>query len=617
MSNFPKTLSDGRYLLVQPLGEGGMASVFRGWDQRLQVWRAIKVLAPQYADKPRLRGRFENEAQTMANLEHKHIVRVYDVGSDGPFAYIVMELLEGGSLVDWLERHGAMPPRVAIDVTIEICEGLTAAHDKGVVHRDIKPHNILVTRDGVCRVTDFGIAQVSHSDQSLTKTGAVMGTWGYMAPEQRTNAKGVDARADVYATAATLYTLLTNKLPMDLFFADRDAEMLEGIPDALRTVIIQACDYDRNRRPATVKDLAKVLLAVRAELPPDPADTPPLAMPMRDAPPVPRPSAENTLAELQSPAKSLPLGGGGTLVSAESELGAPTMAPMVGATLDQPGPEQRVPLYRPGDPRQSERSFERAPEPRSSNLGMIVGAVALLVAIGLIVVVTSSTVATVMAMNARPTDAPPSHEAQVSHEPATATDAAGKPPPPQTPSSTSTVAKPDTTAAPTASDAPGSAPTAPPAPATEPAPTVTPTKPIAASETKPTKPVKPTNKPPVAATAPSTPIVEKHPATATVVTEPKLAPRQCVRVDPPQAASAGSDVVFRATLCVDDGTVPSLFYRSINGGGYTEAPMTKALGKFTTRVKLDGPTTAGIEYYVKAGPANQGSASSPFQLRSR
>ncbi|MBW2257207.1 MAG: protein kinase [Deltaproteobacteria bacterium] len=104
----PTSLADGRYLLVSGLGEGGMATVYRAYDQRLQVWRAIKILAPQYASKPKLRSRFEAEAQTMALLEHRNIVRVYDVGHDGPYAYIVMELVEGGSLVDWLERNGGM-----------------------------------------------------------------------------------------------------------------------------------------------------------------------------------------------------------------------------------------------------------------------------------------------------------------------------------------------------------------------------------------------------------------------------------------------------------------------------------------------------------------------------
>ena len=186
-----------------------MARVFRGWDARLKVWRAIKVLDPAYAHKRSLRQRFENEAATMAQMEHRNVVRVYDIGFDGPFGYMVMELAEGGCPVDWLGRYGPMPPKMAVNVVLQTCEGLSAAHEAGIIHRDIKPHNILVTRQGVCRVADFGIARADQLDAHMTKTGMVMGTLGFMAPEQRTDAKAVDERADIYAVGATLYNLLT------------------------------------------------------------------------------------------------------------------------------------------------------------------------------------------------------------------------------------------------------------------------------------------------------------------------------------------------------------------------------------------------------------------------
>ncbi|MCA9490589.1 MAG: serine/threonine protein kinase, partial [Myxococcales bacterium] len=135
--NQPTSLADGRYLLVKQLGEGGMASVYRAYDQRLQVWRAVKILSPEYADKKKIAKRFEAEAQTMALLEHRNIVRVYDVGRDGAdIAYIVMELVEGGCLVDWLEVNGPMPPRMAVEAVMEVLDALGAAHDKGVIHRD-------------------------------------------------------------------------------------------------------------------------------------------------------------------------------------------------------------------------------------------------------------------------------------------------------------------------------------------------------------------------------------------------------------------------------------------------------------------------------------------------
>jgi len=168
--HIPQTLCAGRYLLVDPIGEGGMATVYRAFDQRLQVWRAVKVLNPKYGSSKKVKARFDTEAQTMALLEHPNIVRVYDVGSIGEVSYIVMELVEGGTPVDWLERWGCMPPRLALRVTEQICHGIEAAHAKGVIHRDIKPHNVLLTLDGTCRVTDFGIARVGDPDQSMTKT---------------------------------------------------------------------------------------------------------------------------------------------------------------------------------------------------------------------------------------------------------------------------------------------------------------------------------------------------------------------------------------------------------------------------------------------------------------
>ncbi len=273
-----QSLARGRYLLVKKLGEGGMATVYRAFDQRLQVWRAVKVLLPEYSKKKKILARFESEAQTMALLEHPHVVRVYDVDREGEFAYLVMELVEGGCLVDWVETHGCMPPRMAVDCMIEVCQGIQYAHDRGVIHRDIKPHNVMIDRHGVCKVTDFGIARAGDSDQALTKTGAVMGTWGYMAPEQRSDAKHVDVRADVYALGATLFSLLTDRTPMDLFIADRDRSLLEGVHEVLVPLLLQSTAYDREQRHPTADALAAALLELRDALPEVPADTPPLVL---------------------------------------------------------------------------------------------------------------------------------------------------------------------------------------------------------------------------------------------------------------------------------------------------------------------------------------------------
>ena len=144
MSILDQNLSDGRYRLLEPIGSGGMATVYRGFDTRLQVHRAIKVLAEEYANRPKVRARFDAEARTMALLDHPNIVRVYDVGNDGTQVWIVMELVEGVSLLERIDDGGALDPDSALRITTEVLEGLAAAHAQGVVHRDIKPHNIML-----------------------------------------------------------------------------------------------------------------------------------------------------------------------------------------------------------------------------------------------------------------------------------------------------------------------------------------------------------------------------------------------------------------------------------------------------------------------------------------
>ena len=170
MGDTPQTLADGRYELFEAIGSGGMATVYRAYDQRLGVPRAIKVMLPAYAEKPRVRARFEAEARTMAVLDHPSIVRVYDVGSNDETAWIVMELLEGGSLLQKIGSTG-ISVEDCLRYTARVLEALDVAHRHGVVHRDIKPHNVLLTPDGEARITDFGLHErrpnrrVIHQDR--------------------------------------------------------------------------------------------------------------------------------------------------------------------------------------------------------------------------------------------------------------------------------------------------------------------------------------------------------------------------------------------------------------------------------------------------------------------
>lgn len=350
-------LEHGRYRLVGVLGEGGMATVYRAWDARLQVWRAIKVLDAALTDRPNVRQRFENEARTMARLHHRNIVTVHDVGADGARVFMVMELVEGGSLVDWVEENGPMPPRMALDVLGEVLAALQVAHDNHVVHRDIKPHNILVDRSGTAKVSDFGIARVADTDHSLTKTGAMMGTWTYMAPEQRTSARRVDARADVYAAGATLYALLTAREPFDLYTTELHEELFAGMPEDLAAPIKRACRYrpeDRYESADAMREALRTLAGEYATLPPG---TPPLSCgdPGSLSAPPPPLEPEATLAAADptfdvSASFARNEGGGGLqVVTSPTEVPpeppSPTMIP--GGTLSE---EPHADSRRPGPP---------------------------------------------------------------------------------------------------------------------------------------------------------------------------------------------------------------------------------------------------------------------------
>ncbi len=246
-----------------------MATVYRGFDERLEVERAIKVLAPALAARADIRKRFETEARTMAKLQHANIVSVQDVGTDGDRVYMVMELVETGSLIDHLDRHGAMPPHAACDAIIAILQGLNAAHSRGIVHRDIKPHNVLVTPDGQFKVADFGIAHVSGPERSATRTGMAMGTLSYMAPEQRTNAKQVDGRADLYAVAATFFALLTNNEPFELHAVDHQEEIFAGIPGPLVAVMKRASKFRAEDRYPDAVAMMTAVREARAMIGPD------------------------------------------------------------------------------------------------------------------------------------------------------------------------------------------------------------------------------------------------------------------------------------------------------------------------------------------------------------
>ena len=202
-----------RYELVDQLGFGGMAEVFRAKDLRLGRDVAVKVLRADLARDPSFQSRFRREAQAAASLSHPAIVAVFDTGEDGGVPYIVMELVEGRTLRDIIQTEGRLAPERAIDVVAYVCEALEYSHQAGIVHRDIKPGNVMVTNTGDVKVMDFGIARaVTASQATMTQTAAVMGTAQYLSPEQA-RGEHVDARSDIYSTGCLLYELLCGRPP--------------------------------------------------------------------------------------------------------------------------------------------------------------------------------------------------------------------------------------------------------------------------------------------------------------------------------------------------------------------------------------------------------------------
>lgn len=204
---------NSRYRLEKKLGEGGMATVYCGTDAVLRRRVAVKVLREQYAADEEFVRRFYQEAESAARLSHPNIVNTYDVGREGSLYYIVMELIDGPSLAEIIAADGKLPEPVAIDYAAQICNGLAYAHRQGLLHRDVKPANILVTKDDVVKLSDFGIARaVSTQTMALTKPGLVMGSVYYMSPEQAQSHE-LQESSDLYSVGVVLYQMLTGALP--------------------------------------------------------------------------------------------------------------------------------------------------------------------------------------------------------------------------------------------------------------------------------------------------------------------------------------------------------------------------------------------------------------------
>ena len=272
--NLEGKLLGNRYEIIEKVGNGGMATVYKATDKVLKRYVAVKILRDEFTTDEEFIKRFEVEAQSAARLTHPNIVSIYDVGVEGNLYYIVMELIQGKTLKEIiLEEKGPLPWKWSVNVAIQIASALEIAHRNNIVHRDIKPHNIIITEDGIAKVTDFGIAK-AVSNSTITAFGTTIGSVHYFSPE---HARGgfTDAKSDLYSLGVVMYEMVTGKVPFDAdtpvsvalkHMQEQPEEPIEvnhNVPKAVNKIIMRALQKDTNLRyqSATemLSDLRKAL----------------------------------------------------------------------------------------------------------------------------------------------------------------------------------------------------------------------------------------------------------------------------------------------------------------------------------------------------------------------
>ncbi|MDD2216409.1 MAG: protein kinase, partial [Eubacteriales bacterium] len=260
----------GRYELLEKIGDGGMAVVYKARCRLLNRYVAIKILKPEFVKDIKFIENFRRESQAAASLSHPNIVNVYDVGREGNINYIVMELIEGQVLSDIIKERGPLPYGEAISITKQIASALSHAHKNHIIHRDVKPHNILLTEDGIAKITDFGIAKAVNAATIVGRTETVMGSVHYFSPEQ---ARGgyVDEKSDIYSLGIVLYEMLTGRVPFDgenpvaVAMKHLNEEMvppskiIKGIPPDVEAIVMKASNKYQTNRYKSADDMLEAL----------------------------------------------------------------------------------------------------------------------------------------------------------------------------------------------------------------------------------------------------------------------------------------------------------------------------------------------------------------------